>query len=456
MAINYNNGSAVKHLKYNGNYVKELKYNGTVAWEDVCAVWSPGTMPDGVASISAQRYGKKEPSAKTYTALASGESVYNGDTLYISLTPASYWTLSSSSFTTTVTSGAYSSLGTEYTITAEKAMAMGNITASQEMRTVTLTVNTGVANIYILETGGYYNRSTSLSLWYGTGVHWSATAADGYTLDSGSSSGTLTIGSGAQTVAPTASAAAATWHEATDWSECFSSISWSSTEWSTSGSYHYSTVKKLITTSESDKGGLLSYGAGNVRVNGTATFTSATGTKYTRTFSYTTLTSSTGYRSVAVCSFDYSGTTVYVRLELKLTDRIDCRFRVNPASSFPLSSIVAATFQLTSIDVKTRFSTGVVDIYNEDSYGFYVDSYIPDQSVYVYILGNFDWSDGYGLDSQSFVATGTVQPNGSIYIDNTYFSGSDQATFNGGSVAVALCSTDGTKTMLTPPCTYEL
>lgn len=113
-------------------------------------------------------------------------------------------------------------------------------TATREMRTITFTKNTHIESVSILYTNssGVSTRTTrtstgTVSAWEGATVTWTATAETGYTANP--SSGTFAIGSGAQTIAPTASLALS-WQNFPSFSA--TSISWTASNWNNATSSH--------------------------------------------------------------------------------------------------------------------------------------------------------------------------------------------------------------------------
>lgn len=85
MAIKYLNNN-VNIINYEDKDVKKVILDSDIVW---CKpfIYTTGTLPTGVASLTCTRYSNDEPSASTGT-IANGGTIYYGDTLYWSATAA--------------------------------------------------------------------------------------------------------------------------------------------------------------------------------------------------------------------------------------------------------------------------------------------------------------------------------------------------------------------------------
>lgn len=448
MAINYNS-NRVKHLKYNGSYVKELNYNGTITWEETFGTWVPGTLPTGLSSISCSRT-SSDP-AISAGSITSGAELYNKDVLSFMLTPEAYWTANRISFTYTANVPVS---GTETTLSASTVLSLGSVTLSRAMRTITVTVNTGVSGIYLTykdSTGTTvyktFNSSGSVSAWAGAQVTWTAAPSSGYTLDS--SSGTIAIGYGAGTIAPTASVSA---------------------QWYTTG-YVGSATWSGITSATSTTSNLLNhtYYSGlnkypSVRVSGTITMTqiNSTGTKSgygTASFSNVKLTVGTSGTQICQMPFTYKlnatkSLTAYALIYIKnagtnlyASDQLSCYLTCSTFYSY----VGKVTISISKVEVYTEYDSSVLDVWNDDN-GIYVESLGPNGQIG--ITGSIDWSS-VALNTTSYTMAGSTDDD-AIYIDATIADpdATTDQSMNSCSVSITLFDSSGEP--LSAPYVFEV
>ena len=433
MAINYNS-NRVKHLKYNGSYVKELNYNGTITWEETFGTWVPGTLPTGLSSISCSRT-SSDP-AISAGSITSGAELYNKDVLSFMLTPEAYWTTNRVSFTYTANVPVS---GTETTLSASTVLSLGSVTLSRAMRTITVTVNTGVSGIYLTykdSTGTTvyktFNSSGSVSAWAGAQVTWTAAPTSGYTLDS--SSGTIAIGYGAGTIAPTATVSA---------------------QWYTTG-YNGSATWSGMTTATSTTSNLLNYTYYSglnvypkVRVSGTITMTqiNTSGTKSgygTYSFSNVELTVGTSGTQICQMPFTYKITStrtgtgyllVYIKnsgTNLYASNQLSCYMTCSSRYSY----VGKVTISISKVEVYTKYSSQIFDFDGTDDYGIRIESNVNGS---IGMVGGIEWSS-YAWSSASVE---TVSTTGSAYIDDSYVGGTGDQSLSYADISAILLDSSG-------------
>ena len=450
MAINYNS-NRVKHLKYNGSYVKELNYNGTITWEETFGTWVPGTLPTGLSSISCSRT-SSDP-AISAGSITSGAELYNKDVLSFMLTPEAYWTTNKGSFTYTANVPVS---GTETTLSASTVLSLGSVTLSRAMRTITVTVNTGVSGIYLTykdSTGTTvyktFNSSGSVSAWAGAQVTWTAAPTSGYTLDS--SSGTIAIGYETATIAPTATASSAQWYTtgytgSAVWNNMSTTPS-SDANLLTAGGFSglnkypkvrvSGTIKMVATSTYGSGSGRGSTTFSNVELAAGSSFTSVGSLMYTY---YTT--SSTSKTSFLKVNIRNSGTNLYA------SDQLTCYLT---ASGLYFQYVGKVTVEITKVEVYTEYSGSAIFTIDTTDYGFYLTSKVSGQYGFT---GNIDWSS-YPFSSTSYLIQGNIIANNSLYIDSeTATGGSGDDSLGSMSLSVALFDSSGVP--LSSPYLYEM
>lgn len=450
MAINYNS-NRVKHLKYNGSYVKELNYNGTITWEELYGTWVPGTLPTGLASISCSRT-SSDP-AISAGSITSGAELYNKDVLSFMLTPEAYWTANRISFTYTANVPVS---GTETTLDVSTVLSLSSVTLSREMRTITVTVNTGIDSIavgYTDSTGTItsqvFTSSGSVSAWNGGIVTWLAAVKSGYTI-SGSATGTIAIGSQAKTISPTATV---------------------SSQWYTTG-YTGSAVWNDMSTTPSSNANLLTSGgfsglnkypkvrvSGTIKMVATSTYGAGSG-RGSMTFSNVELAVGSSFTSIGSLKYTYYTTsstskTSFLRVNIKnsgtnlyASDQLTCYLTASVLYSQYVGQV---TVQITKVEVYTQYSGDAIFTIDTTDYGFYLTSKVSGQYGFT---GNIDWSS-YPFSSTSYIIQGNITANNSLYIDSeTATGGSGDDSLGSMSLSVALFNSSGEP--ISSPYQYEM
>ena len=159
------NGTKCKKMNYNSNDVKYLNLNGTTVWvKPYTLTISRG---GGVSSLTVRRTSTKEPSASTGT-LSSGATIYHGDTLTVSASASSGYTLNSYTTSYTVSSDLYIYVSAKQNQSPTNVSVRGTITNSggNYYENIIVSNNTGysivvtkIANTAL--NNGSYNQTIS-------------------------------------------------------------------------------------------------------------------------------------------------------------------------------------------------------------------------------------------------------------------------------------------------------
>lgn len=372
----------VSHINKDGHYVHELKFGNTIVWEEYCGTYSRGTLPAGVASLSCTRT-TKEPSIASGTISTDNTEVFNGDVLTFSATASAYWTASlhTTSYTIESNPDELSRESTFYGVT------LSGVSASRTMRTITITKNANISSITVTYTNSSGTRTTAtrtssgtISAWEGATVTWTATAATGYTASQ--SSGSFAIGSGAQTIAPTARLTLS-WQTLPAFASASSSaksLSWAS---GTSGWSSETTSKSLY----------LEYDFlrphSEVRISGSATIVN-------KTVSFTNIeinTESTTFTNVATINVDVSGvsSTFVLQAHNYNSDRILFKvIRSSGSVTRPAVSLTLTSVQINAYDSSMTLSAPSVSVPSGD---MYVRATNPNGvKAYIYVEGSIYWT----------------------------------------------------------------
>ena len=330
------------------------------------------------------------------------------------------WTSTAANYYTSPTSGS-SAAGTSSVSISP--------TASYLMRTITITKNTGVASISVTYTNSSGSRvtetktsSTTVSAWSGQTVTWTATAASGYEMDT--ASGTISSGSSAGTIAPTATATAPQkgWYDHPEGTTM--SCSWTNTQW--------------ISNSQSNTKYPASYTYLNfrsqIRVSG-----SFTANNQTVNFSNVTLNSDKTYTAVAQVNFDFGVAQVAYTLYMKGRNYLDCYV----GCSGTAMAKVAASVSVTSIQVYTYPSSMTVSAPQNLGMDDYYVNIKNNNSVSVTVLfkGYALWGDSYEFQSGFWdvsdsraggrtLASGASHQYGAIDFSQDAYDAGDDASLN--------------------------
>lgn len=373
----------VYHIKKDGHNLLEVCYglnsDGTprIVWEEFIGTYSIGTLPTGIASLSCSRV-SKDPAISSGT-LSNNDYLYNKDTLTFSATASSYWTASMTHPTVTLEGmEPDSALVREHTV---YGVTESGLKASRNMRTITVTKNTGVASISVTYTNSSgtrttssYTASASISAWQGATVTWTATASSGYTMST--SSGTVAIGTSGATISPTAKVSYSKgWYSYPEFTSTLSA-SWTSSQWS---STTYSNAVSLKTFA------YLRVHTSGVRVSGTMTM----GTK-TVSFSNVSLTLNS-YTNVT--TLEYSSRYTYA-LQLQLSgNTLGARAQCTSTAKYKR----AFSITITSIQVYTYPAEAKLSAPTNVSIGDYAISVTNGNEVSAYCV-----YQGYALFGSSY------------------------------------------------------
>lgn len=185
------NGNEPTEIKYGNDDVKALKYGSDYVWAKAFTLTI--TTNTGVNSISVKRTAALVGDVATNVLLSNGAIIYYGDTLEITATPSTYYSLNQTS---------------PYTVTVSGNTTVSP-TATRNTNTITVTVNSNVSSISVtyyntsgVQTTTQFTSSGSVTAQQGRAYSWTATANSNYTMSSSSGSGTLTSNT---TISPTAS-----------------------------------------------------------------------------------------------------------------------------------------------------------------------------------------------------------------------------------------------------------
>lgn len=436
MAVKYNS-NAVRHICKDGTYARELKYGGSVVWEETYGTYQPGTLPTGVASLTCTRTSTSEPTSYTGT-LASGATLYNNDKLSFAATANAYWTVSMTYPSLTVTSNASSAESTFY------GASKTGVSATRQVRKVTILVFTGVASItvtYTSSSGATTSKTvtvvggTDVYAYCGGTISWTATAASGYTVSP--SSGTIAAGTAAVTISPTAT----------------SSMSWMEVCSDYLGSGLTSSISTWTRSGTSGTGECTTWGLGGmskyekVMVSGTYAVTgSISGVTDSGSFSNVVLNSDGSITKLGAYSLYKSNSTkIYGScsgtLYMQLTDQLKASSSYTRSGTLTLVPS-AISITITSVQVYVRYD-GDDDSVLEVGYSDYGIITYPYFTSDVYVLGDIEWTSTSN-SSTSFEKVGTYKDTDdhlSIYAETF---GGDQEHMESADCYIALADEGGT------------
>lgn len=435
MAVKYNS-NAVRHICKDGTYARELKYGGSVVWEETYGTYQPGTLPTGVASLTCTRTSTSEPTSYTGT-LVSGATLYNNDKLSFAATANAYWTVGMTYPTLTVTSNASSAESTF------NGVSKTGVSASRQTRELTITVFTGVASItvnYVNSSGVIASRTvtggaTSVSVFCGGTISWTATAASGYTVSP--SSGTIAAGTAAVTISPSAT----------------SSMAWMEVCPDYLGSGLTSSISSWTTSGTSGTGNCTTWGLGGmskyekVRVSGTYAVTgSISGVTDSGSFSNVVLNSDGSITKLGAYSLYKSNSTkIYGScsgtLYMQLTDQLKASAPYTRSGTLTLTP-KTVSITITSVQVYVQYD-GESDDVLEVGYSDYGIITYPYFTSDVYVLGDIEWTST-STSSASFEKVGTYKDTEDYLAIYAETFGGDQEHMESADCYIALADEGGT------------